>query len=112
MVFPTTRLILAFAIPAVPPASPAPSTSRTPVMTSPAANRDFDFLLGTWRRHDRRLRRGPSGSAEWQEFEGTSVVRPIWDGLGNIEEYQADAPDGRCTLSACISTIRARSSGA
>ncbi len=63
-------------------------------MTSHAANRDFDFLLGTWRRHDRRLRRGPSGSAEWQEFEGTSVVRPLWDGRGNIEEYQADAPDG------------------
>jgi hypothetical protein len=63
-------------------------------MTTPAANRDFDFLLGTWRRHDRRLRRGPPGSVEWEEFQGTSVVRPLWDGQGNIEEYCADASDG------------------
>jgi len=63
-------------------------------MTSPAANHDFDFLLGTWHRQDRRLRPGSSGSAEWQEYEGTSVVRPLWDGRGNFEEYQADAPDG------------------
>ena len=53
--------------------------------TSPGANRDFDFLLGTWRRRDRRLRRGLSGSSEWQELEGTSVIRPLWDGEGNIE---------------------------
>ena len=52
--------------------------------TTPDANRDFDFLLGTWRRHDRRLRRDPSGFSEWQEFEGTSVVRPLWDGRGQL----------------------------
>ncbi len=55
---------------------------------------DFDFLHGTWRRHDRRLHRTPSGSKEWQEFSGVSVVRPLGDGQGNLEEYQADSPDG------------------
>ena len=54
---------------------------------------DFDFLHGTWRRHDRRLHPSPSGSMEWQEFTGVSVVRPLWDGQGNIEEYRADAPE-------------------
>ena len=69
-----------------------PSTVRPPAaMTSV---HDFDFLHGTWRRHDRRLHHTPSGSTEWQEFEGTSVVRPLWDGQGNIEEFQADAPNG------------------
>jgi hypothetical protein len=55
---------------------------------------DFDFLQGTWRRHDRRLRRTPSGTVEWQEFEGTSVVRPLWDGQGTIELHQAEGPAG------------------
>jgi hypothetical protein len=54
--------------------------------------RDFDFLHGRWRVHNRRLRRPLSGSEEWDEFEGTSVVRPLGEGLGNIEEWQADAP--------------------
>lgn len=53
---------------------------------------DFDFLHGTWRRQDRRLQRTPAGAMEWQEFTGVSVVRPLWDGQGNFEEYQADAP--------------------
>ena len=35
----------------------------------------------------------PEALTEWKEFEGVSVVRPLWDGQGNIEEYQADAPD-------------------
>ncbi|MEP6620655.1 MAG: NIPSNAP family protein [bacterium] len=54
---------------------------------------DFDFLHGTWTIHNRRLRAPLSGSAEWYEFDGRAVERPIWDGQGNLEEYDARLPD-------------------
>lgn len=57
--------------------------------------RDFDFLHGTWRIHNRRLRRPLSGSTDWYEFEGRSVERALWDGRANLEEYEAEAPAGR-----------------
>lgn len=57
--------------------------------------RDFDFLLGSWRVHNRRLRHPLTGTGEWEEFEGTSVVRPLWGGRANYEEWEADAPGGR-----------------
>mgnify|MGYP001547742514 FL=1 len=65
---------------------------------APAARdgaRDFDFLFGRWRVHNRRLRQPLTGSGEWDEFDGTSVVRPLWDGRANYEEWEADAPGGR-----------------
>lgn len=55
---------------------------------------DFDFLHGRWRVHHRRLRRPLSGSAEWYEFDGTCIERPLWGGRANIEEVHATLPDG------------------
>ncbi len=47
---------------------------------------DFDFLMGSWKVSHRRLRERLKGSDSWEEFEGTSVMRPLLGGLGNIEE--------------------------
>ncbi|MBX3064340.1 MAG: DUF1579 domain-containing protein [Anaerolineae bacterium] len=47
---------------------------------------DFDFLIGKWRGHQRRLRARLKGSTEWEEFESSSEMRPILGGLGNIDE--------------------------
>ena len=33
--------------------------------------------------------------ATWDEFEGTAVARPLWGGLANIDEYEAEGPAGR-----------------
>jgi hypothetical protein len=55
---------------------------------------DFDFLHGTWRIHNRKLRAPLVGSDEWYEFEGRAEERPLWDGQGNLEEYEATLPDG------------------
>jgi hypothetical protein len=56
---------------------------------------DFDFLHGRWRVHNRRLVHPLAGSGEWVEFEGTTLVRPFWDGQGCLEEWEADAPAGQ-----------------
>src|SRR5258708_33550382 len=47
---------------------------------------DFDFEIGTWTTHLRRLKSPLTGSTERVEYDGTSVVRPIWDGRANLVE--------------------------
>src|SRR5262249_51101423 len=48
--------------------------------------RDFDFIVGRWNVHHRRLRERLKGSTEWDEFDGTTEDRSIVGGLGNIGE--------------------------
>lgn len=48
---------------------------------------DFDFEVGKWKIHLKRMTHPLSGTAEWVEFDGTSVTRPLWDGNANIEEF-------------------------
>jgi hypothetical protein len=55
---------------------------------------DFDFLMGKWRVHHRRLKERLAGSDEWQEFEGTSEVWPVLDGAGNIDDNVLELPAG------------------
>jgi hypothetical protein len=47
---------------------------------------DFDFFVGNWRVHHRRLREILKGSTDWEEFESTVVDRTIMGGIGNLEE--------------------------
>lgn len=56
---------------------------------------DFDFNLGGWRTHIRRLQHPLSGSSDWTELNGTVVVNKIWDGKAQIEEIEADGPAGQ-----------------
>ena len=47
---------------------------------------DFNFQIGTWRVKHRRLRERLVGSTDWEEFYGTSEMRPILGGNGNVED--------------------------
>lgn len=49
---------------------------------------DFDFEIGTWKIHLKRLNRRLAGSTTWTEFDGTSVTRKLWDGSANIEQFE------------------------
>jgi hypothetical protein len=55
---------------------------------------DFDFMFGRFKIQVRRLRNPLHGSHDWYEMNGTTVCRPIWGGKGNVEEFEADGPDG------------------
>ncbi len=55
---------------------------------------DFDFEIGTWKTHLKRLRRPLTGSTTWVEYDGTSVVRKVWNGRANLLELSADGPAG------------------
>jgi hypothetical protein len=55
---------------------------------------DFDFHIGTWKTHLTRLLHPLTGSTTWVEYEGTTVVRKVWNGRANLVELQADGPAG------------------
>ncbi len=64
----------------------------------PAADRDgqhdFDFEIGHWNIHLKRLVHPLTGSTTWVEFDGTSVTRKVWDGRSQIEEFETDSAAG------------------
>ncbi len=52
---------------------------------------DFDFELGSWNIHLKRLQDRLAGSTTWVDFDGTSVTRKVWDGRSQIEEFETDS---------------------
>ena len=58
------------------------------------AQHDFDFHIGNWKTHLKRRLHPLTGSNTWVEYEGTTVVRKVWDGRANLVELTADGPAG------------------
>src|SRR5699024_7215392 len=52
----------------------------------------FDWEIGTWKTEVRRLAAPLSGSSEWVEYTGTSVVREVLDGRANLVELRVEGP--------------------
>ncbi len=67
-----------------PPHTPAPRDGQ----------HDFDFEIGTWKTHLSRRLHPLTGSNTWVEYEGTSVVRKVWNGRANLLELEVDGPAG------------------
>jgi hypothetical protein len=55
---------------------------------------DFDFEIGTWRTHLKRLLHPLSGSTTWVEYQGTTTVREVWNGQANLVELEVDGSKG------------------
>lgn len=71
--------------------------NSTPSKASPERDgqNDFDFEIGTWKTHLSRLLHPLTGSTTWVEYDGTSVVRKIWDGRANLVELDVTGSAGR-----------------
>src|SRR3569623_933894 len=67
------------------PAPPGPSVPHIA---------DFDFEIGTWHTHLKRLDHPLTGSTTWIEMDGTSVIRKVWDGRANLVELEVSGPGG------------------
>jgi hypothetical protein len=55
---------------------------------------DFDFEFGTWKTHLSRLLHPLTGSTTWVDYDGTTVVRKVWNGRANLVELEVDGPAG------------------
>jgi hypothetical protein len=58
---------------------------------------DFDWDIGTWKTHQRRLLHPLTGSTTWVEYDGADVVTKLWEG-GNMGQIKADGPAGHLEL--------------
>jgi hypothetical protein len=83
------------------PDEPAKENTVVSAETSPqhaATEHDgqhgFDFEIGSWNIHLKRLEQRLAGSHTWIEFDGTSVTRKIWNGRADLEEFEVDSPTG------------------
>ena len=47
---------------------------------------DFEFEFGTWNTHVSRLVHPLTGSKEWSEYNGITVVHKVWNGVANLLE--------------------------
>lgn len=71
-----------------------------PSQASPSAGpvdgqHDFDWEIGTWKTELRRLAKPLSGSSEWVQYSGTTVVRKVLDGRANLVELRVKGPAGQ-----------------
>ena len=74
-----------------------PHRAEASTQTTPAerdGQHDFDFEIGTWKTQLSRLQRPLTGSTTWVKYEGTTVVRKVWNGRANLVELVADGPAG------------------
>jgi hypothetical protein len=54
---------------------------------------DFDFLVGSWKFHLKRLKQRLAGSTEWVDFDGTTVCQKYLEGRAEVEEMNVESTD-------------------
>ena len=64
-----------------------------PVKAQRDGAHDFDFLIGNWKAHVRRLPDRLNGSSTWIEYDGISNHKKILDSNANFEEFEVDNPE-------------------
>src|ERR1700731_5328985 len=74
--------------------SPSPAASPAAAKFAPDrdGSHDFDFLIGDWKAHVRRLPDRLVGSTTWIEYDGISNHKKLLDTNANFEEFEVDSP--------------------
>ena len=87
--------LLVFALTATAQAQSGGRSSQAETGQARDGQRDFDWEIGTWKTHLRRLAQPLSGATEWIEYTGTSVVSKVLGGKANLVELDAQGSGGR-----------------
>ena len=61
---------------------------------------DFDFLIGAWKAHVRRLPGRLKGSSVWVEYNGISNHKKLLDSNANFEEFDISSADNKLRIKA------------
>jgi hypothetical protein len=78
-------------------AQPATTDSKA-IPAQRDGQHDFDFEIGNWKTTVSRLQHPLSGSRTWLKYEGTTVVRKVWNGRANLVELEVDGAAGHLEL--------------
>jgi hypothetical protein len=66
----------------------------TPISAVHDGQHDFDFNIGVWHTHIKRILDPFANRSESVELNGTVTVRKVWNGKAELEEIEADGPKG------------------
>jgi len=61
---------------------------------------DFDFLIGDWKAHVRRLPDRLNNSKAWDEYDGISNHHKLLDTNANFEQFEVSSPDKKLHIKA------------
>jgi hypothetical protein len=86
--------ILAGAVNWISPAPPATAAEPTALSQVRDGQHDFDFNVGVWDTHIKRIPEPWSAPSKFIELNGTVTVRKVWDGRAQLEEIETDGPNG------------------
>lgn len=75
----------------IPPVQSDSSGALAVRPSSTSSQHDFDFLVGTWKLRNRKLKSRLTHSTEWTSFESAVEMHQILDGRGNIDKYSDHA---------------------
>lgn len=76
------------------PAHAATANTSSPTKAAGDPQHDFDFNFGTWHTHIRRILDPFAGATHAIELNGTVTVHRVWGGRAQLEEIEADGPNG------------------
>ena len=77
--------------------SPADNSSAS---SQRDGSHDFDFLIGNWKAHVRRLPDRLVGSNKWIEYDGVSNHKKLLDSNANFEEFDVRSADKKLEIKA------------
>lgn len=86
-------LVAAAVIPWLQTSAAPPQPAARPAATPHDGAHDFDFLIGDWKAHVRRLPERLTGSTKWIEYDGISNHKKLLDSNANFEEFAVETPD-------------------
>jgi hypothetical protein len=76
------------------------SSANASTATQADGSHDFDFLIGDWKAHVRRLPERLKGSNRWVEYDGISNHKKLLDSNANFEEFDVSTPDKKLRIKA------------
>ena len=78
----------------------AQTTSNPANLPQRDGSHDFDFLIGDWKAHVRRLPDRLNNSNAWVEYDGISNHKKILDSNSNFEEFDVTSADKKLRIKA------------
>ncbi len=98
---PLLFLLLIFILIATLPASSQAQTVANPAsLPQRDGSHDFDFIIGNWKAHVRRLPDRLNNSNIWVEYDGISNHKKILDSNANFEEFDVTSTDKKLHIKA------------
>lgn len=98
---PLLFLLLIFIFIATLPASSQAQTAANPAsFPQRDGSHDFDFIIGNWKAHVRRLPDRLNNSNIWVEYDGISNHKKILDSNANFEEFDVTSTDKKLHIKA------------